>query len=165
MVVGTQRQNGRTYPFYRCGSVREDCAHRVTISAEMIERVVIEAVQAVLADDEGRASAADNARQATADLAAAQSALDDAISAFGTAGVMREASTVERLAQLRAVRDDAQARADRLGGTSADLTVTVEDWDRLTTEERRSLIAAVVASVEVAPGRGLDRCTVNLNGE
>jgi DNA invertase Pin-like site-specific DNA recombinase len=165
MVVGTQRANGRSYPFYRCGSVREDCAHRVTISAEMVERVVIEAVQDVLGDDEGRASAADKARQAAADLATAQAALSDAISTFGTAGVMREASAGERLAQLRAARDDAQARADRLGGMSADLTVSVADWDRLLLTERRSLIAAVVESVTVAPGRRDDRVTVHLRGE
>jgi DNA invertase Pin-like site-specific DNA recombinase len=164
MVVGTQRANGRNYPFYRCGSVREDCAHRVTISAEMAERLVVDVVRDVLADDEGRASAADAARAAVVDLDAAQAALDAAVSAFGAAGLDGEASTVERLSQLRAVRDDAQLRVDRQGGTAADITVTVEDFDALLLTERRALIRAVVESVEVAPGRGLDRCTVHLNG-
>jgi DNA invertase Pin-like site-specific DNA recombinase len=164
MVVGTQRANGRAYPFYRCGSVREDCAHRVTMSAEMVERLVVDVVRDVLADDEGRASAAAEARDAAEALDAAQAALDAAVRAFGAAELENEASTVERLAQLRDARDGAQARADRLGGTEADLTVSVEDWDRLTIEERRSLIRAVVDRVDVRPGRGPNRCTVHLNG-
>jgi site-specific DNA recombinase len=156
-----------TTAIYRCGAHAGDpCPRRVTISAPMVEGVVIDAVQAVLADDVGRASAAENARIAAAETAAAQDALDTAIAAFGTADVMGEASTARRLAQLRASRDDAQAREDRLGGTSADLTVTVADWELLTIEERRALIRSVVASAEVRPGRGgVDRVTVNLNGQ
>ena len=68
----------------------------MTISAEMAERLVVDVVRDVLADDEGRASAADAARAAVADLDAAQAALDAAVSAFGEAGVDGEASTVER---------------------------------------------------------------------
>ena len=45
MVVGTQTSRGRTYPFYRCGHVREDCAERVTISAELVEQLVVHVVK------------------------------------------------------------------------------------------------------------------------
>ena len=161
MVVGTQTSRGRSYPFYRCGHVREDCADRVTVSAELIERVVVEAVKEALADVEGRASAASNTREAAAVLHVAQAALDAAIRAF--AGMEDEAAARERLLELRAARDEAQERVDQLGGDGAGLVINaVDDWDRLTIDAQRALIRVTVERVLVAPGRGADRVTIQL---
>jgi hypothetical protein len=155
-----------TTAIYRCGAHAGDpCPRRVTISAPMVESLVVDVVRDVLADDEGRASAAENLREAEAERDAAAAARAATVAAFD--GLADDVSAArEKLARLRAAEEEAQARVDRLGGTAADRTVTVEDWDLLTIEERRSLIRAVVASVEVAPGRGgVHRCTVNLNGK
>jgi site-specific DNA recombinase len=164
MVVGTQRQNGRDYPFYRCGRVREDCGNRVTIGAGIAERVVSDAVREALADVEGRASAERSANRAREGLEATQAALDAAIRVladFGDEGAARE-----RLAELRRARDEARERAEQqLGGqpSAAKVINAVGDWDRLTIEERRALIRTVVERATVSTaGRGAERITVEL---
>ena len=53
MVVGTA--NRSSYWIYRCPPTG-DCQRRVTISAEIAEKKVVEKVRAAIADDEGRAS-------------------------------------------------------------------------------------------------------------
>src|SRR5262249_38053377 len=56
--LGTMKlSRQKNYPIYRCPS-QSDCDHHVTISAEIAERVVVDAVRTHLADAEGRASAA-----------------------------------------------------------------------------------------------------------
>jgi DNA invertase Pin-like site-specific DNA recombinase len=164
MVVGTQRQNGRAYPFYRCGHVREDCARRVTVSAELVEGIVARAVQDALRDVEGRASAEQHARDAEQALERAQADLEAAIRAF--AGLEGETAAQQRLFELRELRDAAQQHVDQLGGHRAATTISAAtDWDRLTVGERRALIQATVERVRVRPGRGADRVTVELFGE
>jgi DNA invertase Pin-like site-specific DNA recombinase len=166
MVVGTQTQRGRCYPFYRCSRVREDCSRRVTISAEMVEELVVAEVRRALADVEGRASVEDNAREAEAELERAEANLKTAIRAFTAAEVEDEQATVERLAELRAIRDGARERVDRHSGSSRALVLSADrDWDRLSLDARRALIRATVAEVRVAPGRGAERVTVKLVGE
>ncbi len=164
MVVGTQTQNGRRYPFYRCGHVREDCPQRVTISAEMVEGLVVERVRAALSDVEGRASAEQGAREAEQTYERAQADLEAAIRAF--AGLEDETAARERLAELRDERDRARDQLDRLGGQRASVVLNAAaDWDRLSLDARRALIRATVGRVTVAPGRGTDRVTVELVGE
>lgn len=161
MVVGTQTLSGRSYPFYRCGHAREDCDGRVTISAEKIEALVVDAVRAALSDAEGRASAQTNVRDAEAALEAAQSALDSALRVF--AGFEDEAGARDRLGELRGQRDEAQARVEQLGGQRTSITITAStDWERLTTDEQRALIRATVARVTVGPGRRDERVTIQL---
>jgi DNA invertase Pin-like site-specific DNA recombinase len=157
------RQND--YPIYRCPST-SDCAHHVTISAVIAEHVVTTAVRAALADVEGRASMAAEARDAASELSSAQDALDAALRSFTTAGLTDEPAAVERLADLRHARDEAQARVDRLSPLHGSLTVhAVEGWDLLTLEERRALIRATVKSATVAAsGRGAGRVSVRLFG-
>ena len=154
------------YPIYRCPST-SDCPRHVTISATIAEKVVSDTVRAALADAEGRASAQSSARAAEAALDHAQTALDGAVRAFTAAGIDGEASAVQRLADLRAARDQAKERAERLGATRAAVTVNAAtDWDRLTIDERRALIRATVESALVAPsGRGAERISVRLVGQ
>ncbi len=160
MVVGTS--NNSAYWIYRCPPTG-DCQRRVTISAEHVERIVVDTVRAALGDAEGRASAEHHARDAEVALERAQANLDAAIRTFD--GLEDEQAARERLGELRDVRDRAQDRVEHLGGSRVAVVVNAaEDWDRLSLDARRALIRATVERVLVAPGRG-DRVTVELVGE
>jgi len=54
-------------------------------------------------------------------------------------------------------------RHERLAAAleATSVAVTVGDWDRLTLDERRDLIGAVIESVEVRPGRGPERVVIH----
>jgi hypothetical protein len=162
MVVGTARQGGKRYPYYRCPPVG-DCPQRVTISAHIVEGVVVAAVRRRLADVEGRASAERNVHDAQVTLDRAQSDLDAAIRAF--AGLEDEDAARTRLAELRDARDEARERVEHLGSPRLVMTVNLSrDWDLLTLEERRTAIRLTVAAVRVAPGRGAGRVKVEMLG-
>jgi hypothetical protein len=168
MVVGVQTKRGRPYPFYRCPALKSggtpgDCPARVTITAEPVEGIVVEQVQAALADVEGRASAEAHVQDAERALERAQSALGAAIRAFD--GLSDEPEARERLLELRQARDDAEAELDQLGGTHGTVSITAAgDWDKLTLEERRALIRATVKRAVVSKsGQGAERITVELN--
>ncbi len=148
------------YPVYRCPPTGA-CPNRVTISAEAVEAATIERVQEILSHVEGRASIEANRKAAGLELERAQSALDGAIRTFTDAGLTAEPATIETLAELRQARDDARERVERLGPAPADLTVSADDWHRLTADERRALIRTTIESVTVAPGRGPDRITIS----
>jgi DNA invertase Pin-like site-specific DNA recombinase len=161
MAVGTANHGG--YPLYRCPPTG-DCTRRVTVSAELVEGIVSDAVREALADAEGRASAESSVRNAECAVERAQGDLDAAIRAF--AGLDREQTAVERLGELRDARNAAQERLDQLGGQRAAVVVTIAaDWDRLSLDERRALIRATVERVTVAPGRGASRVSVKLVGQ
>src|SRR5262249_32717149 len=78
------------------------------------------------------------------------------------AGLGGELATREVLDGLQAQRDAAVDRHERLASvTTPDRTLrTEEDWERLTLDEKRAVIRAVVARAVVAPGRGADRVVV-----
>lgn len=162
MIVGVQTSKGRRYPLYRCPPVG-DCPRRVTIGAEIVEGLVVEAVKEAIADEVGRASADERVRAAEAELERAQERLDAAIRGF--ADLQDEPVAIDQLRELRAARDSADERLAHLGGARFSVEVTGSDWQRLTLAARRRLIRAVVESVHVAPGRGRDRVTVKLFGE
>jgi DNA invertase Pin-like site-specific DNA recombinase len=160
MVVGTSQ--GR-WGFYRCPPIG-DCPRRVTISADVAERAVVEAVQERLAGIEGRASVESGVSEAADELARCQEALDKGIRTL--AGLEDEEAARERLQELRTARDQAQERHDELLAASAPaVTVRAGDWDLLTQDERRALIRAVVERAVVSPGRGADRVKVEARGE
>ncbi|MHB1538554.1 MAG: hypothetical protein ACYCUM_08200 [Solirubrobacteraceae bacterium] len=130
------------------------------------EQVVSDAVRALLADAEGRASMAGNAQEAAHALERAQAELDAALRSFAAAGLEDEAAGIERLAQLRNARDAAEARAEKVAPQTALAVNAAADWDELTLSGRRELIALTVESAIVAPfGRGAERITVHLRGE
>ncbi len=116
MIAATQTQQGRRYPFYRCGRVRQDCDKRPSISAVVIESMVVDAVRARLANVEGRASTDTRARDMEIAAEQAQADLDSAIRTLAT--VSDEAATVQRLTELREARDAARDQFERLRGTS-----------------------------------------------
>jgi DNA invertase Pin-like site-specific DNA recombinase len=150
--------------FYRCTA--PDCRRRLTISAEIAERVVSDAVRAALEDAEGRASVAHSAQEAAQALARAQGDLDAAISAFMAAGLGTEPAAVERLAELRQTRDEAQERVDQIPAEAVWTVNAARDWDGLSLGGRRELVRATVESAVVARGgRGAERITVQLVGQ
>ena len=164
MIVGSRNKPIKStgelgrYPTYRCQPT-SDCPQRVVISAEKVESAVIEHVKQTLADVEGRASARSNVESAERALAKAQDALDAAIRTL--ADYTDEPAARERLAELRQARDDAREQLDKLGGAPVDVTVNAaRDWHLLKPDAQRALIAAVVESVTVAPGRGTDRIEI-----
>jgi DNA invertase Pin-like site-specific DNA recombinase len=154
MVVGTQTQNGRSYPFYRCGHVRGDCPQRVTISAELVEGLVIDKVEDLLANRKGRASAAAAARRTVAEFDAAQAKYDAGMRAF--ADHTDESAAIETLAKLRAARDAKRERVDQLGD-GLDVVVTAADIRDAPADIQRRLIRSTIAKITVAPGRGAGR--------
>jgi site-specific DNA recombinase len=160
MVVGSSQGH---YALYRCPPVG-DCPQRVTISAEAAERTVVDAVQALLAGVEGRATVESGVDQAADELAARQEALDKAIR--NLAGFEDEQAAREQLQELRDARDRARDHHDvLLAASEPAVTISAGDWELLTLEDRRALIRAVLERVVVAPGRGGDRVTIAPRGE
>ncbi len=147
------------YPIYRCPSW-SDCPCHVTISAEIAEQVITDAVCTALRDVEGRASIQATVRDAELALTRADEALSAAIEAF--TGFEDVADTRRRLTELREQRDEAQAVLDQLGDAGVTLSINAaDDWDRLTVDERRDIIRATVKVASVVPvGRKGSRPTV-----
>jgi len=158
MVVGVQTQNGRHYPFYRCPPVG-DCPRRVTIGAEIAEGFVVGRVRAELEGIEEGASVESEAVAAEARELAAQERVDKLIRAF--ADMPDEPAALEALREARAARDAAADEAHRLSGLRSALTISAaRDWNRLSLDARRALIAAVVDEVTVGAGRGVERLVI-----
>jgi len=162
MVVGTA--NRSSYWIYRCPPTG-DCQQRVTISAEIAEKKVIEKVRAAIADDAGRASAEANVRDAEAALDAAYIAIKNAIRSLAV--VADEPETQSRLLELRQDRDRAREHLDQLGGQQAAVVINgADDWNRLSFDARQALIRATVERAAVTKhGRGAERVRVKLFGE
>jgi site-specific DNA recombinase len=164
MVIGSTDQEGKRHYFYRCSPVG-DCPQRVTVSADLAEQAVTEAVQKYLEGERGTATVAEGIADAERALELREQELDAAVRAFS--GLEDVESARERLLELREQRDSARERLAELEAAAAPAeTVTARaDWDLLTLDERRALIRAVVAWALVAPGRGPDRITVQPRSE
>lgn len=160
MVVGTTRQQGKPYSFYRCPPFH-DCPKRVTISSEKAERAVEDEVRRLVAGMKGKASGKTGAQQAAREYERRQSELASAIEVVLGAGLETEASATERLAALRQARDEALERLEELQSIDAPAVVldAAEDWASLSLAARRGIIKAVLARALVAPGRGDNRIT------
>jgi hypothetical protein len=126
----------------------------MSVDGEAAERAIVDRVRAALVDVKGRASAKANAQDAVRARDQAQAALDAAVRAFD--GMGDEAAVREQLTTLREARDDAQTHVDQVGAESiggGDFVIDgAQDWDRLTTDERRALIRAIVQRAVVGPG-------------
>jgi site-specific DNA recombinase len=158
MTIGTNR-NG-LYPAYRCpGKSVADCEARYSISATYAEQAIIAATRAAIADIHGKADGQASRRQAEADLASAQGALEAAVSAFDGLGDLQ--ATKDKLAALGAEVDAARECLDQL--EDADVAIRLngaEEWDKLTRDEHRELIRLSIRSAFVGPGKGPGRITI-----
>lgn len=164
MVIGSTDQNGKRHYFYRCSPIG-DCPRRVTVSAELAEQVVSDAVRGLLDGMRATATIADGSADAERELELRERELDAAVRAF--TGLEDVESARDRLLVLRDERDRARDRLAELQAAAAPaVTVTATgDWELLTLEERRALIRAVVGRATVAPGRGAGRITVEPRSE
>lgn len=163
MVIGSTDQNGKRHYFYRCSPV-SDCPCRVTISADLAEQVVVEAVQELVAGIHGSATVEVGAEDAERDLDRCEQELVAAVRAFS--GLEDVDAARQRLLDLREQRDRARERLAELQAAAGPaVTVTAGDWSLLTLDEQRALIRAVIDSVTVAPGRGRDRLAVHPRGQ
>lgn len=156
MIVGVQTQNGRRYPFYRCPPVG-DCPNRVTVGATMVEDLVVREAKRLAKNKRGAASLDREARKAEGELKHCDEALAAAIRAFD--GINVETAR-ERLLELQQARDDARARVEELQGLGVDEIVTVADFDQAPLEIQRRIIRSTIDRVLVAPGKGIERVTV-----
>jgi site-specific DNA recombinase len=162
MVIGTTRQQGKRYSFYRCNPT-SDCKQRVTISADLAEQVVTDATRELVEGVRGSATIADGVTEAEREYEAAEHELEAAVVAFS--GLEDVAAARTRLLELREIRDSARDRlAEIQAAVGPAVTITAADWDVLTLEEQRALIKAVIAQAVVSPGRGPDRITVQARG-
>ena len=158
MVVGQARANGRDYPMYRCPP-NGDCPQRVTISANIAENTIIDAVKQLLEGIEGSAALDDGIAGAEREVERAEAELDAAVEAFS--GLDDVATAQKRLLDLREAWNRARDHLDDLRSRVVpDITVTATDWDNLTIDERRDLIRAVVDRALVISGKGSDRIRV-----
>ena len=160
LVISTRTASrGRREVSYRC-PVTCDCERRVTISADLAERTIVAAVQELL--DGTKGSARSNSRkvikQAEADVEQIDADMDKFVNAFDGFDV---AAVRKRMSELQSERE---RRLDRLAelkaSAPADVTVTARDWDKLTLDEQRGLVKAVIARAVVAPGKGPERITI-----
>ena len=160
MVVGFRTTRaGKRYEHYRCPPVG-DCPQRVTVAADMVEQAVEQETRRLVAGMKGKASAGTGAGEAARAAERAQAELDSATRTLLGAGLEHEAAAIERLQELREARDAAAKKAEELATFDASLVIDADrDWSLLNLDERRALIKAVLSSVTVAPGRGLDRLT------
>lgn len=160
MSVGTVRDG--SYPFYRC-SPTGDCSRRFTISARIVEGYVIDTLKARYADLDAHAPADRGAIEDRSAAERAQANLDTAIRAFD--GLGDERSARERLAELSRIRDEAEERAGHSGRLRSSLVLNLaDDWERLSMEAQRAIVAANFEAIFVGPGKGRDRLTVSLIG-
>lgn len=163
MVVGQTRANGRDYPMYRCPP-NGDCPRRVTISALVVEELVVSEVQRVLSGISGAAGIEDGIAEAGVEVERTENELSAAVQAFS--GLDDVEAVRSKLGELKAARDSALGHLDELRLLVVPaVTVSADDWDVLTLDERRDLIRAVVERAQVAPGRGANRVTVKIRGE
>jgi hypothetical protein len=147
---------------YRCSD--KTCEARVVIGADVLERHLVEQVQEHFGDTTGSASTDHDVRGAELDLEATQQALDAAIRRVTALGVEDEPTALEAVTELRAARDAARDRFERLARTaSGRLALSLaRDWEQLSTREKRDVLAAAIVRVDVARGRGAERLTVEL---
>ena len=160
MVVSGSRRHGVRHVNYRCPTT-EDCEQRMSISAPVVEQLVADAVVARLADEEGQASRSREVAAIRTAAAEAQARYD----AFTDVFDPTETADVERRAKLKAARDAAREREDRLAPPSTDNRHRELPWCELTLLEQRALVSANVAAITVNPGRGAGRVDVQLVGE
>jgi DNA invertase Pin-like site-specific DNA recombinase len=158
MTVHTTSSHGRRYFYYICGD--KLCERQAIIAADAAEDFLRDKAIAFSAGFTGRASSDAELERARVSAVDANDRLKLAVRKL--AGLGHEDVTREVLDGLQAERDAKVAEHERLLTlTSADATATtLDDWNELTFDGRRGVIAATIERASVAPGRGPGRITV-----
>ena len=165
MVVGHHHQDrtpdSARYAYYRCGRVRRDCPARATISAEIVEPLVIAAVRERIAGGVGRADTSSELVDAEQRATAAHAARESTLRLMLDMGLQDDPTLRAALAEQLEACELADAEVERLRAAADAWALSAgTDWDMLSLAERRGLIQALIARVEVAPGRGPDRVLI-----
>jgi site-specific DNA recombinase len=155
MSIGSTDKNGKRYAFYRCSPI-SDCPRRVTISADLVEKVVRDAVYERTDEIRESASLEQELLDADRQVEIEKEKLDNMIEAF--TGLEDAEKVREKLFAQRELQEKAVARAEELrAALPSARTVGVRDMNDI---ELRELIQALRARAVVFPGRGSDRVTV-----
>jgi DNA invertase Pin-like site-specific DNA recombinase len=166
MVSGSG--NSRASLQYRCPS-NNDCTHRTSIAAEIVEDVVRGVLFTEAASAEGGASHEQRARDVAAEAAEADRVLQKTTEQLTALGLLGEPGAMAGLAKLREERDglaEEAALAPPPGERERVLRL-VRDWDRLSLAAKREIITVALAEITVDPrGRGRGRIHVrSVTGE
>lgn len=157
MSATSKRYGDAVYPFYRCTAV--DCPKRATVSAPMVERLVVEEVHRLGAGRRGHASHATRARDLRAIATRDEEALKRGLR--NLAGMEDEAEARGILAELRTVRDGSRTAAEAAERELSALDVTIDkNWNDMTLAERRMVVRALIEQVSITPGRSPDRIQI-----
>ena len=155
---------GKTRPggFYRCYG--RFCDAKPTIDSALLEGAVLDKVEELCAGITGTATAAGRAQQAKADLTDAEARLSRLRRRLAAAGDEDEAEAIELVREAREARDKAQSAYDEALATDKALRVVIGfDREEISFDALRDLIVAVIKTVTVAKGKGLDRVTIEGN--
>ena len=146
MVTATANNN--RYAVYRCPPTG-DCRRRVSISAQIVERIVVDAARSGLDGCVAIEALRENLREARVSLDHAQ---EQYAAAMGALSDFTDATAVARLRELRDARDAAQAHVDALGAADDDVFVLLgDDWESLSANDKRRCIRATIDRVTVSP--------------
>ena len=143
---------GKRYAFYRCKNV--DCEQRCSISAPLVEGVVMRRVRELVEGFKAAASAETGAVEALAAWDRAEASLTRLLRFYAAAGAEDEAEAIEQIRAAREARNAAKwAHDDALARSrAAKVVVTADDIDAWEPQEKRDLIRAVIEKVEIRRG-------------
>lgn len=165
----TVDSSGRKYRQFRCGR-RPDCRQPAAISESLLEQVVVERWKAEYGKRLGAASLDAQVGAAEAELTRAQAQYEAFLDTFGDD--LDLARVREKRAELRKALDAAVDMVSRVRAAAgpSEVLLAGRDWDRLTTDERRDLLRAAYAAIEVAPtttrfGNPLERARTRVSFE
>lgn len=154
--LATARQ--REYHFYRCNQHSSDCAGRPSIKAETLEAEVDQWMRDKIVGQKGRASLVEEIETALVEKDRAEDTLASAVELAMRFPTRRNDDVLD---VLEAERDLTLATYTELVNLGAALTFDpTRRWEDVLDPEKRDLIRAMIARVEVAPGRGPGRVTI-----
>lgn len=151
------KRGNETLKRYRCTTPSPGHA---SIDAQTVDAMAENAAWLVAADREAWATTDHDHAGLRAQLDAAQTELDTALTTFTAAGVLSESAATQRLAELRANRDKLAAQVAAHAPTgSIPFYLLDQTRTNITRDELRDLIRATIRTVTIDPGSRGDRWT------
>ena len=163
-LTTTTNRHGEKEHFYRCSAFGPDCPQRVSIKADTIEQLVTDATLAEVASPaafgDHEPDETDLVAEAREALDKAQAELDTAIRVLDIVG--NEPAAIERLEQLTRAKDDAAMALDNAKDREVMPPFEPDERDSSDVETQRAIVKAIIARMDVGPGRGTDRVHIEL---